>query len=233
MKQDDAVRQFLKDRTTDKGIITGYPFVTISRQAGAGGHILARQIVRALEKKFTYEAASEWEVFDQKICALLAADGNIKMSFDALVTEEYKSEIQQFIGDMISGQPRQYKVYRKIMEIVRLLTTMGKVVIVGRAGAFIAKDLPQGVHIRLVAGEKVRIKRMASMLDVSLEEAKRAVKLQDKSRARLVNDYFSTDVSDPVHYHAVFNTELVGIPDIADIVADMVGEKIKAMKKRK
>lgn len=233
MKQDDAVRQFLKDRTTDKGIVTGYPFVTISRQAGAGGHTLARQIVRALEKKFTYEAASEWEVFDQKLCAILASDGDLKMSFDAMVAEEYKSEIQQFIGDMISGQPRQYKVYRKIMEIVRLLTTMGKVVIVGRAGVFIAKDLPLGVHIRLVAGEKVRIKRMASMLEVSLEEAKRAVKLQDKSRARLVNDYFSVDVADPIHYHAVFNTELLGINEVADIVADMVGEKIKAMKKRK
>jgi len=233
MKQEDAVRQFLKDRTTDKDLLTGYPFVTISRQAGAGGHILARQIVRALEKKFTYEAASDWEVFDQKLCALLATNGVLKMSFDALVTEEYKSEIQQFIGDMISGQPRQYKVYRNIMEIVRLLTTMGKVVIVGRAGAFIARDLPMGVHIRLVAGEKVRIKRMASMLDMNLDQAKRTVKLQDKSRARLVNDYFNADVADPVHYHAVFNTELIGIPEIADIVADMVGEKIKSMKKRK
>jgi len=233
MKQVEVVKRFLRDRTTEDGLVTGYPFVTISRQAGAGGHTLARQIVRSLEKKFKVEAATDWEVFDQKICALLAENSDTNVSFDSLVAEEYKSEIQQFIGDIISGQPRQLKVYRKIMEIVRLLAVVGKVVVVGRAGAFIARDLPLGVHIRLVADEKVRIKRMSAMLDMSPEEARRAVRLQDKSRARLVNDYFNADVADPLHYHAVFNTDRFSIPDIADIVAGMVGKKFEEMQKRK
>jgi len=233
MNHSAVVKQFLKDRTTANGLEKGFPFVTISRQAGAGGHTLARQIIRSLEKKFTMDAANEWEVFDQKLCALLTESGVTKATFDSLITEEYQSEVRQFVNDLISGQPTQYKLFKRIFEVVRLLGSVGKVVIVGRAGAFVTRDLPHGIHIRLVAGEDVRVARMAKMLEVSEDKARKAVRTQDRARARLVNDYFNCDNSDPVHYHAVFNSERISIPDVADIVADLVGEQIKAMKKRK
>jgi len=233
MNHSAVVKQFLKDRTTEDGLEKGFPFVTISREAGAGGHTLARQIIRSLEKKFTMDAANEWEVFDQKLCALLAENGETKASFDALVTEEYQSEVRQFVSDLISGQPTQYKLFKRIFEVVRLLGSVGKVVIVGRAGAFVTRDLPRGIHIRLVAREEVRVARMAKMLEVSEDKARKAVRTQDRARTRLVNDYFNCDNTNPVHYHAVFNSERISIPEVADIVADLVGEQIKAMKKRK
>lgn len=228
-----AVRQFLKDRTTREGLATGYPFVTISRQAGAGGHTLSRQILRSLDRKFSYDLATDWDVFDQKMCALIAEDPASGTTFESLVTEEYHSEVRDFVGDLISGQPRQYKLYKRIFEVVRLLTSIGKVVMVGRAGAFVAADLPYGTHIRLVAREEVRIDRMAKMLDVTEAEARKAVRAQDRARARLVKDYFSADVTDPVHYHAVFNTEKMEIPAIADVVADLVGDQIKRCMRRR
>jgi len=231
MNHSAVVKQFLKDRTSDHGLEKGFPFITISRQAGAGGHTLARQIIRSLEKKYSSDAANEWEVFDQKLCALLTENGETKATFDALVTEEYQSEIRQFVSDLITGQPTQYKLIKRIFEVVRLLGSVGKVVMVGRAGAFVTRDIPHGIHIRLVAREEVRIARMANMLEVNEDVAAKAVRTQDKARARLVRDYFNCDNSDPVHYHAVFNSERISIPDIADIIADMVGEQMKAMKK--
>lgn len=230
MNHTAAVKQFLKERTTDKGLVKGLPFVTISRQAGAGGHTLGRQILRTLERKFTYEAASDWDMFDQKLCALLAEHGDIRTSFEDLVTEEYETEVKQFIGDLITGQPRQYKLYKRIFEVVRLLTSIGKVVVIGRAGAFVSRDLPHGIHIRLVAREEVRVERMARMLDVSEDEARKAVRTQDRNRERMVSDYFNCSISDPVHYHAVFNTERMSINQIADIVSDLIGEQIKLMR---
>ncbi len=228
-----AVKQFLRDRTTSQGLITGYPFVTISREAGAGGHTVAREILRSLERKFSFEAAQDWEVFDQKMCALLADNPETGATFEALLAEEYHSEIRDFIGDLVSGQPRQYKLYKRIFEVVRFLANIGKVVLVGRAGAFVSADLPYGVHIRLVAREEVRIARMAKMLEVNEAEARKAVRAQDRSRTRMVRDYFDANVADPVHYHAVFNTERIPVPQIADMVTDLVGEQIKLMRSRK
>lgn len=233
MNHTAVVKRFLKDRTTEDGLEKGYPFVTISRQAGAGGHTLARQILRSLEHKLSRNTAADWEVFDQKLCALLADSPDLKVNFESLVAEEYQTEIRQFVGDLITGQPRQYKLYKRIFEVVRLLASVGKVVLVGRAGAFVSRDLPRGIHIRLVAREEVRIVRMAKMLEVDEETARKAVRSQDRSRARMVNDYFNCDISNPVHYHAVFNTERISIPDIADMVSDLVAGQIKGMKSGK
>lgn len=227
------VKQFLKERTTDKGLATGLPFVTISRQAGAGGHTLARQILRCLEKRSSFAEAQDWDVFDQKLCALLAAHGDVGTSYESMVAEEYQSEIKQFVGDLLTGNARQFKLYKRIFEVVRLLTSVGKVVLVGRGGAFVSRDLPNGIHIRLVAGEKIRTKNMAKMLEVSQEEARKAMLAQDRSRARMVQDYFMADIADPIHYHAVFNTEHVPIPEVAEIVAGMVTDRIKALRGKK
>lgn len=228
-----VVKKFLKERTTDTGLDKGYPFVTISRQACAGGHTLAREILRRLEDKFSVEDASGWEVFDQKLCDLLAEDVSLKADFDSLVAEEYQSEAQQFIGDIISGQPRQYKLYKRVFQVVRLLSTIGKVVIVGRAGAFVSGDLPYGIHIRLVESDELRVKYMAKMLNVSDDAARKEINLQDRGRVRLANEFFNKDINDPVNYHMVFNTGRISIPAIADIVADMVGDKFNIMKEIK
>lgn len=230
MSDADKIKRFLEDRSVSGSLQKGFPFVTISRQAGAGGSTLAGQIVKELEQRPTVQGAAGWEVFDQKLCELLKEDESVKDSYDQLLAEEYHSEMKQFVGDLIAGQPRQYSLFKKIFELVRLLTTTGRVVVVGRAGAFVSKDLPHAVHIRLVAPEHYRAAWMAKMLQVDREEALRTIRNQDDSRARMVKDFFSADVNDPVHYHAVFNTQRMSIPAIAGIVADLIEEKIREMK---
>jgi hypothetical protein len=109
----------------------GFPFVTISRQSGAGGHTLAREIIRRQEMRLPAELAEGWELFDQKLCALIAQDEKIGISFDSLVEEEYRSEISQTIHEMIHQKASRYIVYKRMFEVVRLLATLGKCVVVG------------------------------------------------------------------------------------------------------
>lgn len=220
------VKSFLRNRSREEIVTEGYPFVTISREAGAGGHTLARDILRQMEVKYPGDLSEGWEVFDHKLCMMIAQDAKLGVSFDSLLEEEYRSEVSQVIYEMVAQKASRYQVYKRIFEIVRILGTLGKCVIVGRAGMCVTHDLPLGVHVRLVASEETRVKRMMQMLECGEKEARRKVREQDRDRRRLLHDFFSRDINDPLLYDAVFNTEMMAVPEIAAVVVDMIGQKM-------
>ncbi|MCX6995774.1 MAG: cytidylate kinase family protein, partial [Kiritimatiellaeota bacterium] len=185
----ERVKKYLRDRMGLAPEPTGYPFVTISRQAGAGGHTLARAIIRELPRATEAEWGRGWEVFDYRLCLLVAQDPDLKLSLESLLTEGYERGLQQTIRDMLTGQSEQYYVQKRIFEVIRILAAMGRVVIVGRAGNYIARRWPHGLHVRLVAPAAQRLKCMQELMDASEEDARCAMLKQDHERAALVRDF--------------------------------------------
>ncbi len=221
------IKQYLRDRRANAVVSQGYPFVTISRSPGAGGHTLAREILRHLEARFPGEFSEGWEVFDQKLCAVIAQDEKLGMSFDALVTEDYRSEISQVIDEMIHQRASRYVAYKRIFEVVRLLATLGKCVIVGRAGMCVTADMPVGINIRLVADYPTRLKNMMSLMEAGEADAAKAIRQQERDRRRLVHDFFGRENDDPLLYDAVMNTARMTIPEIAQVVIEMMARKME------
>lgn len=226
MNHTAIIKQFLKDRKNAPVEPRGYPFVTISRQSGAGGHTLAREIIRRQEKRLSAELAEGWELFDQKLCALIAQDEKIGISFDSLVEEEYRSEISQTIHEMIHQKASRYIVYKRMFEVVRLLATLGKCVVVGRGGMCVTGDMAMGVNIRLVASPETRLKRMLAVTEQDESSTEKIMKQQDRDRARLIRDFFGKDINDPTLYDAVLNTDRFTVEELADIVIEMMIRKM-------
>ena len=223
------LKKYLKSRghmSTEVG--EGYPFVTVSRQSGAGGHVLAREIVRAAEANLPRDLGQGWEVFDHRLCLLIAQDPELSASFDSLLAEHYRSEASLAIEELIIGESRQYRTMKRIFEVVRGLCTIGKVVIVGRAGSCVAADLPLHVSVRLVADVESRVGHMAKFLDLSRVEAGRLVRKQDRERAKLLYDFFSKDVNDPLEYDLVMNTDRMDFKEMADATVSVLNRRILA-----
>lgn len=232
MNHASIVRQYLRDRANEELVTESYPFVTVSREAGAGGHTVAREIIRKLESLQLGSYAEGWEVFDHKLCLLIAEDKKLGVTFEHLLTEEYRTEVEQVIAELLEKRVSSYELYKRIFEVVRILAMLGKCVIVGRGGMCVAADMPLGVHIRLVAPENVRVQRMAKMLEISTREAAKKIKQQDDDRHRLVNDFFGKDIESPHLYDATFNTDRLSVSNIADAVADLVIAKMSRYKKK-
>ena len=190
------------------------PFVTISRQTGAGGHTLARVLLQEMNKEDD-PLFQGWQVFDRELCEKLMEDPKLHISMQSLLTEEYRSEIEDTILSILGGETPRYTVVKKLFETIRTLATLGGVIIVGRAGMCVTRDLSDGVHLRLVASEATRVKRMTGLLQVGEKEAREAVSKQDRDRARLVQDYFSRDIHDPLLYNVTWNTDAVSFEAIA------------------
>ncbi len=192
-----------------------FPFVTVSRQYGAGGRTLAQTLIKELEKEPS-KVLRKWGICDRDLCALLVRDPKLKESIRTLFTEEYLSETEALIHSLLGRSTFKPAAYKELFEIVHTLATFGKVVIVGRAGSCITRSLPQGVHLRLIASEESRIRRLnLDLQSVTRSEARKILQNNDRNRAQLVKRYFNQDIDDPLLYDALWNTDRVPFEEIA------------------
>ena len=223
------LKQYIREKEDSDIVSHDFPFVTISRQSGAGGHMLAQAILAENDKQAKNdEIFHGWQVFDREVCALVAQDPELSDSFDAMLTERYKTETQQIVHDLLDGRSQQYMMYKRIFEIIRILATLGKTIIIGRGGVCVTRKMSQGIHIRLIASEQTRIKAIMEDHRFERKEAEKMMHQQDKERARLIQDYFSADIDNPHLYDAVFNIDKFPTPDLAKVIVQMI--KVKAKK---
>ena len=178
------------------------PFVTISRQTGAGGHTLANTLLEAMRQERGDPLFEGWQVFDRELCEKLLEDPKLNVSLRSLMTEAYRSQIEDAVFSLLGHLTPQEVVVKKLFDAIRTLATLGRVIIVGRAGACVTRGLPDGVHVRLVASEPIRIRRMMELFHLSEVVAREMVDKQDRDRTRLVRDYFYRDIHDPLLYDA-------------------------------
>lgn len=227
MRQMDILRKYLKRKEDVDIAEQKYPFVTISRQAGAGGHALGREIIKRLDDLHDMGWNREWDLFDQKLCAMIAQDADAPALFDSLVQEEYREGLHQTVYEMFMGQAEHYKLQKRIMEVVRLLARIGKVVIIGRGGAWITRELAMGLHVRLMAPEVQRILNVMHFEHMERDAATRMVRKQDRDRRKLVADFYNQEIDDPLQYDLVCNTDRMDMYEIADMVVGLVRHRVK------
>ncbi len=211
------------DHSKDKFQI--YPFITISREVGAGGRTLANTILQKMEQELDKDLFHGWQVFDQELCKLVLQDSKLKVSLHSLLTEEYHSKVEDMVAELALGYSGQDVVMFKIFKIIRTLASVGKVIIVGRGGACVTQKMPLGLHFRLVAPLKVRIQRMEQILNTHQDEALEIIQEQDKARRRLVKSFFNREIDDPLLYHAIFNSNSMSISNIANTIVELIKMK--------
>ncbi|MDJ0848409.1 MAG: cytidylate kinase-like family protein [Myxococcota bacterium] len=200
------------------------PFVTISRQAGAGGRSLASAILAEFERHPGEPLLQGWSSFDQELCEMVATDPELNVSLTELVTEEYRTPAEDYVSVLL-GKSFQDEIQKKISVSIRELALVGKAIVVGRGGVCITGDIGPGIHIRLVAPREVRVERMMESFAASEKEAGTWVDEQDRSRAKMMKSRFGRDIDDPLLYHAVWNTDRTPFELIARSVRDLIRAK--------
>jgi hypothetical protein len=204
------------------------PFVTISRLAGAGGEAIGTALARHLSRDTELCGASGWQVHDGDVCAEIAADPALASRLEDLVREVYRPGLEEFLQHgqrPAGGQPIPlYRVFRTM----RHLAVVGQGVLIGRAGVMLTRDLPAGVHIRLIAPREVRLERMRGRFGLTRDRALEALGEQDESRARLFLEYFQRQIDDPLLYDAVWNTARVTIDAVVEATVRLVRDRLFA-----
>jgi cytidylate kinase len=171
------------------------PFVTISRQAGAGGTTLAQRLVERLNAADP-DAERPWTCWDRELVERVAGDHHISQALIDSLEDVHRTWLEDFFAglsfDDAAEQPDELVVYHRVAATVRALAQHGRVVVVGRGGVCITRSMPGGVHVRLVAPQKHRVAFMMRKFNVSQDVAAEQVRQLDRNRELFYRRYWPT-----------------------------------------
>lgn len=208
-----------------------YPFITISRECGAGGYELADALMKAFAGQVG-DVFRGWQVLNRELCEKLVEETDLNRSVRDLLSEEYYSEVQALVYSLLGEPSQKTQVYKELFEVIRTLATFGKVIIVGRAGCCVTESLPLGIHVRLTASMESRVARARVE---GYGDPGRIVMQQDRDRAKLIRVHFHRDICDPLLYDFICNTDRLSFDEIAGMIVRLVrvrAESVRSFQKR-
>ena len=100
----------------------------------------------------------------------------------------------------------------------------GETIIEGRSG-FMLLDNENVFKVLLVAPQTRRVEHIAKRRNITVEEAKEAIRVSDSEREHMVEKLFRKGWLDPHNYDMVINTALKSYEEVADLI-------IKALQKK-
>lgn len=186
------------------------PVITISREPGSGGWVIAEK----LAKKLGYD------LFHQEMINEMAKGANVSNRVIETLDEKGLSVLEEWITSLVEMQhlwPDQY--LHILMKVIGTIGRHGHAVIVGRGANFML--LPERtLKVRIVAPLDMRINNFSRDQGVSLEEGKRRLIKAESDRRSFIRKYFNANVSDIMHYDLILNT--------GKMTADIAVQTIKA-----
>jgi hypothetical protein len=205
------------------------PFVTLSREPGAGALPLAQKLVERLNLIDPPDEPGEqpWTAWDREVLEKVADDHHLS----AEVLDALEESTQSWLADFFSGMsasgptvPDRDAVFRKVANTVSALAQMGRAIIVGYGGVLLGKRLPSGVHVRLVAPLDFRIQRMAEFMRSSTEKAAARISELERNRAAFFKRYWPREPLRADHFTLTINTAAID----TDLAAELIARVVKA-----
>lgn len=203
----------------------GHPFITISRQAGCGGHILAEAILREMEKRSGEPLFRGWQIFDEELCRKVSGNPKLKVLMDGLLSERFKGGMEDVLTHVMAGVSYQDAVTREIFRVLRGAALLGKSILIGRGAASLLRRHSLGVSVRLVAPLEQRVAQWRQRTGLDKERARKIIERSDADRARFVRHYFGQDIDDPFLYDCLWNMGRVSVEALAGAIVGLVEER--------
>jgi cytidylate kinase len=181
--------------------------LTITRDFGAGGYETARRLAETLG----------WELLDRALLHQAAAVENLPDEELERLDEKAVS-----LGDRFRLHSPHQRYLHGLREAALQAAARGNVVLVGRGTGHLLADVPNVLHVRLVAPKEWRAQRMMTREGWTGEQALARCTEEDHNRERFTRYFFGEAPFQPARYHLTFNTARVPLDDVVATVAALV-----------
>ncbi len=195
--------------------------ITISRQYGAGGSEVARAVAEALE----------WHVVDNEIVDRVARRAGLATEIVAEQDERVPGFVERLARALaassqefavpeigVAVRPAEPSLVRLTEMVVKEIAEEGRAVLVGRAAPAVLGREGAVLHIKLVANREFRIALAMQSEGFDRKTTERVMNETDAQRRRYHREHYGRDWDDPVHYHMILNTGLLGLDGAADTI---------------
>ena len=170
--------------------------ITISREFGSGGDLLAQRVAEALG----------YHLVDKNFISTILCQYGVT-EFDL----EYEKQIGFWEGFDTNKTDRRGTMVRMLNQVVKTLALHGNVVILGRSGYAILTGLSDVLHVRLQAPLEDRIDRIRIEMKISREAAMALVKENDQIRTAFIESFYRVPWESPRAFDIAINSSVVPI----------------------
>lgn len=191
-------------------------WVSVSRQVGSGGAVLARTIGEQLG----------WRVLDREIVVEIARTMHRSEPIVAAHDEHASGPLDDYLSYLIvPGDPGQTRFIEEMVGTIRAIARGGNAIFIGR-GANWFLDARCGLRLRVVAPFDRRVDALAVSLGVRREQAARRIRDLDAEQKAFIRQSFGRDVDDPLGYDLVINLGSMTPASAASIVLAALERKL-------
>lgn len=187
--------------------------ITISRQYGSGGRIVAKKLAEALNIPF----------YDNELITMAAEKTGL--SVDCFKDAE-KTSIGNLFFSLTSltpsidsvGLPLNEKIFLVQSQVIKEVAAAGPCVIVGRSADYVLADNPNCINVFLQADLEDRVKRAIDTYNQNPEGAEALVIKTDKRRANYYNYFTGGKWGKAENYDLILNTSRMDLDKIVEVI---------------
>jgi len=197
--------------------------ITISRQFGAGGKTLGEMVSQKLGYTFV----------DDEIIQMIAKRAKVSTNWVESIEKEVGGKLLKFMTglvkksfiDRVLDNERGYideEIYVDLLhKIITQIALEGNVVILGRGGQYILRDMKDVHHVLLIADIADRIRFMETHYNLSTAQALQSVNREDKRRINLYRKFGKENYDHPELYHLVLNMSKLDLEKACELVCEL------------
>ena len=192
------------------------PFITLSREFGCEGRLLADRLVEILNERC--RPTVPWVSYDHEVIDRVARELRLSRAIVESLDGQRRDEMSELFNAILNVKVDEALIFRKMAEVIRSLAAHGNTVLVGRGSYLITQDLKTGLHVRLMAPRAWRVARLAADRAIAVRDAERLVLEGERERARFHATFFVQSPDHPFHHDLVIDNSRFNLAQIAEIV---------------
>ena len=195
----------------------GHGVITIAREFGSGGHLLAEMLGKELGL----------QVYDREFIRLAAQ----KSGMDEKYIIQNEQSIPSFWLKCIFSQNYGKSLERSLSpddvlfvaesKIIEDLVKQGPCIIVGRCADFILKDNPDTVRVFCYSDYESAYKRCVNEYGIKEDVAEAEIKRINRNRIAHYEYYTGEKWGDPHHYNLMINTGSISLPMACELIMEV------------
>jgi hypothetical protein len=187
---------------------------------------VAANIVDNLNLRY---GTTKWKWVDKDIIYDIAKDLNIDTQ---RIENYYKgiklSNISEMIMAFSGGFVSDLRVKKAIHDVVLSICKEGHIVLVGRGGVSIARDIRDSLHVRLIAPFYWRVDNVMRKRDLGLEAAEEYVIDLDEKRFDLIQTFLDKKTRNiETLFDVTLNRISFTVADAADLIISLYEKKVE------
>ena len=192
--------------------------ITITRQFGSMGQVIAKRMAEILEIEY----------FDRDILEKVSEQTGLMLS--TIRDEEERAKNRLGFMKFPLGQQTsdvQDKIFNVQKEIILELAERQSCIMVGRCADFVLKDMPNLVNIYIYAPESDRLVHCIEDFNMNEREARDMIKEVDEAREAYHLRYAGYAPDDVRYKDIMINSSFLGIEGTAQYLCECIKERFR------